>query len=127
MFVTLQGGNYTANLHLFLAIYPLYDKENSEKFESQFQCFLKFSQTVGSTFNLLLQPSTYYIPLAHAGSARLHVGSAGVRARSEVVRVGFVRLRVGSSRLLVGSTRLFGYQHVGIGSVNHLLWVLYPT
>ena len=53
MFVTLQGGNYTANLYLFLAIYPLYDKENSEKFESQFQCFLKFSQTVGSTFNYL--------------------------------------------------------------------------
>ena len=51
MFVPLQGGNYTANLYLFLAIYPLYEKENSEKFEGQFQCFFKFSQTVGSTFN----------------------------------------------------------------------------
>ena len=50
MFVTLQGGNYTANLYLFLAIYPLYDKENSENFLSQLQCFFKFSQTVGSTF-----------------------------------------------------------------------------
>ena len=40
MFVMLQGGNYTANLYLFLAIYPLYDQENSEKFEGQFQCFL---------------------------------------------------------------------------------------
>ena len=49
MFVMLQGENYTANLYLFLAIYNLYDKENSEKFESQ---FLKFSQTVGSTFNM---------------------------------------------------------------------------
>ena len=35
MFVTLQGGNYMANLYLFLAIYPLYDEENSEKFEIQ--------------------------------------------------------------------------------------------
>ena len=50
MFVTLQGGNYTANLYLFLAIYPLYDKENSEKFENQFQCFFKLSQTDGRTF-----------------------------------------------------------------------------
>ena len=40
-----------ANLYLFLAIYPLYDQENSEKFEGQFQCFFKLSQTVGSTFN----------------------------------------------------------------------------
>ena len=52
MFVMLQGGNYTDNLYLFLAIYLLYDKENSEKIESQFQCFLKFSQTVGSTFKV---------------------------------------------------------------------------
>ena len=28
MFVTLQGENYTANLYLYLAIYPLYHKEN---------------------------------------------------------------------------------------------------
>ena len=41
MFVTLQGKNYTANLYLFLAKYPLYHKENSEKFESKFQCFLE--------------------------------------------------------------------------------------
>ena len=51
MFVTLQGENYTVNLYLFLAIYPLYHKENSEKFESQFQCYLKFGKIVGSTFN----------------------------------------------------------------------------
>ena len=43
MFVTLQGENYTANLYLFLAIYSFYHEENSEKFESQFQYFLKFS------------------------------------------------------------------------------------
>ena len=53
MFAMLQGGNCPANLYLFLAIYPLYDKENSETFESQFQCFLKFSQTVESTFNYI--------------------------------------------------------------------------
>ena len=44
MFVTLQGENYTANIDLFLVIYLLNHEENSEKFESQFQCFLKFSR-----------------------------------------------------------------------------------
>ena len=34
MFVTLQGGSNMANFYLFLAIYPLYHEENSEKFES---------------------------------------------------------------------------------------------
>ena len=38
MFVTLQGGNYMANLYLFLVIYPLNHEENSEKIERQFQC-----------------------------------------------------------------------------------------
>ena len=37
MFVTLQGENYTAKLYLFLAIYSLYQTENSGKFESKFQ------------------------------------------------------------------------------------------
>ena len=41
MFVTLQGENYTANSCLFVAMYPLYYKENSDKFESQFQCFFE--------------------------------------------------------------------------------------
>ena len=40
MFATLQGENYTANLYSFLAIYPLYDKENSERFDSRFIVFL---------------------------------------------------------------------------------------
>ena len=37
--ISFPGGNYTANLYLFLAIYPLYHEENSKKIESQFQCF----------------------------------------------------------------------------------------
>ena len=43
MFVTLQWENYTANLYLFLVIYPLNHEENSEKFERQFQCFFSNS------------------------------------------------------------------------------------
>ena len=53
MFMTLQGENYTAKLYIFLMIYSLYHKENSGKFESQFQQILKFSQTVGSTFKTI--------------------------------------------------------------------------
>ena len=34
MFMTLQGENYIAKIYVFLMIYPLYHKENSEKFES---------------------------------------------------------------------------------------------
>ena len=37
MFVTIQRENYTAKLYLFLVIYSLYHKENSEKIENQFQ------------------------------------------------------------------------------------------
>ena len=49
---TPGGKLYTAKLFVFLMIYSLYHKENSGKFESQFQYILKFSQTVGSTFNV---------------------------------------------------------------------------
>ena len=41
MFVTLQAEYYMANVYLFLAMYPLYPKENSEKFESQYQFFFE--------------------------------------------------------------------------------------
>ena len=41
MFVTLQKENYTANLYLFLAIYPLYHEENSERFEESVSMFKK--------------------------------------------------------------------------------------
>ena len=41
MFVTLQGEYYTANFYLFLVIYPLNHKENSERIERQFQWFFQ--------------------------------------------------------------------------------------
>ena len=61
MFVTLEGENYTANFYLFLVIYPLNHKENSEKFERQFQCCFKSSYIVGSIFKSLLTLSSIRI------------------------------------------------------------------
>ena len=66
MFVTLRGKIYTVNSYVFQAIYPF--KEDSGKFESQFQWILKFSSKVGSTFNEC--PGVYS---SHYGTCSSHL------------------------------------------------------